>query len=119
MSQVGYGAADAVSIPFDFAVPLTAFVLSPQTNKLVLNPAGTLATGTVLLPLNPADGQTLRVVSSQTQTAITFTANTGDLIVGAITALVANTPVEYSYSLNGTKNSAGVTVNARTWLRTQ
>lgn len=119
MSQAGYGNQDAVAMPFDFYVPLTGFTISPVTNKLVLNPAGTLATGTVNLPLNPLDGQTLRVVSTQTQTAITFVANTGDSIVGAISALVANTPVEYSYSLYGTKNSAGVIVNVRTWVRTQ
>lgn len=119
MSQVGYGNQDPVCIPFDFYVPLTGFSIAPQTSQLVLNPAGTLATGTVLLPLNPADGQRMRVSSTQTQTAITFTANTGDSIVGSITALVANTPVEYAYSLNGTKNSSGVVVNARSWIRVQ
>jgi hypothetical protein len=119
MSQVGYGGGDSVASPFDYKVPLTGFSIAPQSNKLVINPAGTLATGTVLMPLNPLDGQTLRVVSSQTQTAITFTANTGDSIVGSITALVANTPVEYSYSLYGTGNSINPGTGARTWYRTQ
>jgi hypothetical protein len=119
MSQLGYGSGDPLAVPFDYKVPLTGFSISPQSNKLVLNPAGTLATGTVLLPLNPLDGQTLRVVSTQTQTAITFTANTGDSIVGSITALVANTPVEYSYTLYGTGNSINPGTNPRTWVRTQ
>lgn len=116
MSQVGYGPGDSVATPFDYYIPLTGFSISPQTSMLVLRPAGTLATGTVLMPLNPSDGARLRVVSSQTQTAITFTANTGDAIAGAITALVANTPVEYAYSLYGSITAG---TNPRTWLRVQ
>jgi hypothetical protein len=117
MSQVGYGSQDSVAVPFDLYVPLTGFSITPQTNMLVLNPAGTLATGTVLLPLNAPDGASLTIVSTQTQTALTVTANTGDLIVGtAITALVALTPVRLSYSLNG---SIPKGLNPRTWFRTQ
>lgn len=118
MTQIGYGGNDVIAEAFDFAVPLTAFSITMQTGKLVLNPAGTLATGTVTLPLNPPDGAVAEISSTQTQTALTVTANTGDLIAGAaVTALVAVTRVSWRYSLNGTKNSSGVTVNARTWVR--
>lgn len=118
MSQIGYGAGDPIGYPFDFYVPLTAFTITMQTGILVLNPAGTLATGTVNLPLNPPDGCLAEISSTQTQTAITVAANTSDLIAGAaVTALVANTRVGYRYSLNGTKNSTGVVVNPRTWVR--
>lgn len=119
MSQTGYGKGDAVAIPFDHFAPVTGFSITPQTNKLQLTPAGTLATGTVQFPLNPADGQELSIISSQTQTAITLTAGVGDTIATAVTALVANTKYTYSYSLAGAVNSTGVVINARTWLRTQ
>lgn len=121
--QQGYGHNDLLAEPFDFYVPLTAFAITMQTAKLVLNPAGTLATGTVTLPLNPPDGCLLEISSTQTQTALTMTANTGDSIVGAVTALVANTRVAYRYTLFGSAGAnapAGTaTVNARTWVRVQ
>jgi hypothetical protein len=114
--QVGYGHSDVVAEPFDFYVPLTAFTIAMQTAKLVLNPAGTLATGTVTLPLNPPDGTLAEISSTQTQTALTLSANTGDSIVGAVTALVANTRVGYRYSLFGDILKGA---NPRTWIRVQ
>ena len=105
------------SEPFEVYVPLTGFSISPVSSNVVLNPAGTLATGTILLPLNPTDGQKLVITSTQTQTALTVTANTGDFIVGGPTALVAKTAVTLRYSLYGVVNGPGTLgVNARTWF---
>ena len=121
--QTGYGHSDIVAEPFDFYVPLTGFTITMQTAKLVLNPAGTLATGTVNLPLNPPDGTLAEISSTQTQTALTLNANTGDSIVGAVSALVANTRVAYRYTLFGTAGAnapvGAATANARTWIRVQ
>lgn len=120
MSQIGYGPGDCIGYPYDFYVPVTAFVITMITGILVLNPAGTLATGTVNLPSSPPDGALAEISSTQTQTALVVAAATGDLIAGAaVTALVANTRVGWRYSLNGTKNSTGATVNVRTWVRVQ
>ena len=103
--------------PFELYVPLTGFSISPISSNVVLNPAGTLATGTILLPLNPSDGQKLVITSTQTQTALTVTANTNDSIVGGPTALVAKTAVTLRYSLYGVVNGPGTLgVNARTWF---
>jgi hypothetical protein len=113
--QVGLGGPTPDAAPFELYVPLTGFSISPVSSDLVLNPAGTLATGTVTFPTNPIDGQRLTITSTQTQTAITLTAGTGDTINNAVTALVANTPVTYRYSLNGAIGTAGT--NARTWFR--
>jgi hypothetical protein len=115
MSQSGYGSQDSVAIPFDFYVPLTGFSITPQTNRLLLNPAGTLATGTVLLQKNPLDGASLTISSTQTQTAITITPDAADSIVNAPTALVASTEVRIVYSLYG---SIPKGLNPRTWFRT-
>lgn len=121
--QQGYGHGDLCAEPFDFYVPLTGFTITMQTAKLVLNPAGTLATGTVNLPLNPPDGCLAEISSTQTQTALTVAANTGDLIVGAVTALVANTRVAWRYTLFGSAGpgapQGAATANARTWVRVQ
>ena len=82
-----------------YNVPLTAFTLTYANSQvdMILNPAGTLATGTLTTAPNPSDGQRECVVSSQTQTALTVTANTGQTIVNAPTALVANTPICWTF----------------------
>lgn len=77
------------------AVPLTAFTITPAntTTWEILNPAGTLATGTLTMPAQPSDGGRFCISSTQTQTALTVTANTGQTLKGtAVTALVANAP---------------------------
>jgi hypothetical protein len=101
MSQAGYGYNDSHSRPFRVEVPLTGFTITLDQNPtLVITPAGTLATGTVLLPLNPEDGQRFEMISTQTQTALTITANTGDTINNVPTALVALTGVRLGYKLS-------------------
>lgn len=93
------------------STPVTAFSIQVlnSTNVLSLTPAGTLATGTILLPLAPQDGQRVRIFDTQIQTALTITPATGQTINGtAITALAANTPIEYIYQ-----------ASSLTWFRTQ
>jgi hypothetical protein len=61
-----------------------------------IQPAGTLATGTLTTAPLPGDGQRECFLSTQTQTALTWTANSTSItqsISGAPTAAVANTPV--------------------------
>lgn len=94
-------AAQIAGVPgYVKVVPLTAFSLTfanSQTN-MILNPAGTLATGTLTTAANPSDGQRECVLSTQTQTALTWSANTGQTITNGPTALVANVPVCMTYS---------------------
>ena len=78
-------------------VPLTGFTITaPNPNTatfLLLNPAGTLATGTLTMPSAPSDGGSFCVMSTQTQTALTVNANTGQTMGGAaVTALTAYQP---------------------------
>lgn len=104
MSQIGLGAQDSFAVPFRVEVPLTAFSITLDANPiLVLEPAGTLATGTILLPASPLDGQQITIVSTQTQTALTITAAAGDTMQSTVTALVAQTPVKYGYKLSSRK----------------
>lgn len=62
-----------------------------------IQPAGTLATGTLTTAANPGDGQRECFLSTQTQTAITWTANTGQSLANAPTAGVAMTPQCMTY----------------------
>lgn len=63
-----------------------------------IQPAGTLATGTLTTQASPVtDGQRECFLSTQTQTALTWNANTGQSINGAPTAGVANTPICIQY----------------------
>lgn len=63
---------------------LTGFTYTvPNGQQLVLfTPAGTIATGTVTLPANPADGQEVTLATTQTITALTVNANTGQTLQG-------------------------------------
>lgn len=94
-------AAQIAGVPgYTKTVPLTGFSLTfanTQTD-MILIPAGTLATGTITTAPSPSDGQRECVLSSQTQTALTFTANTGQTVTDGPTALVAMTPVCMTYS---------------------
>ena len=147
MSQLGYGVGDVWAGPFQLVVPLTGASISPTSSLLVLNPAGTISTATILLPSNPVDGQRFRVVSSQIVSTLTITpapAQTGgvggtgvggslgaanalgtavpaDLIQDTLTALAAYVSGEWAYSLYGTLGAPIVgtqtTANARTWMR--
>jgi hypothetical protein len=55
--------------------------------RVILNPAGTLATLTVAMPSSPKDGQRVEVASSQIVTALTMSVGT---INGALTTLGVN-----------------------------
>ena len=113
--QLGLGPSSALTEPYELYVPLTGFSIAPQSQMVILNPAGTLATGTITMPTNPTDGQKLVIMSTQTQTALTLTPGSGDSVNTGTTALVANTPVVYRYSLNGAIGTSGT--NARTWFK--
>lgn len=90
---------------YSLSAPATGFsvTVDPGTDALVLNPAGTLATGTVVFPLNPEDGDRLRIATTQTVTALTLTAGTGDTIVNPVTTLAANGFVQFLYQLSSRK----------------
>lgn len=128
MSQIGYGSQDVVGEPAQFVVPLTGQTILMTAAKLLINPAGTLATLVVTLPLNPPDGATVEITSTQILTGLTVGASALDLIVnGVLAAVTGMTPVAsagaggatgriaYRYTLAG--GVAGV--NARTWVRIQ
>ena len=96
---------------YDYQTPTTGFsyTFAAGTQVLVMNPAGTLATGTITMPASPADGMTITFSSSQQITALTMAGN-GASLVGAVTFLPAKTGVTYVYRATGTTWYPTVTV---------
>jgi Head domain of trimeric autotransporter adhesin len=81
--------------------PITGFniTIGPSVSLLMLNPAGTLAIGTIVMPGSPVNGQVINVMTSQVITALTVSGNTGQTILNAPTTLQAGTGFELKYNL--------------------
>lgn len=130
MSQLGYGKQDVVGQPYDFYTNValqgvTGTLTSGQTllmnnNKLVAHIGATLAALTVTLPLNPPDGATAQVTNSVntfTITALTISANTGDVVVGTAVSATSTAPgvtYRFEYTLNGDVTKGA---GPRSWVR--
>ena len=89
---------------YDYQTPSTGFsyTFAAGTTNLVMNPAGTLATGTITMPATPADGMTISISSTQQVTAVTVQGNTGQSLVGAPVQLIPNQPLAFIYRLSNT-----------------
>jgi hypothetical protein len=89
---------------YDYQVLTTGFTytFAAGTQVLVINPAGTLATGTVTMPAAPVDGMNITISSTQQITALTINGNTGQSIVGNTTALKAGGAQTFIYRLSNT-----------------
>jgi hypothetical protein len=89
---------------YDYQVSTTGFsyTFAAGTTVLVMNPAGTLATGTITMPAAPADGMTISFSSTKAITALTVNANTGQSIVGNPTTLLAGGAASFVYRLANT-----------------
>jgi len=106
---------------FNITVP------TPVSNDqwMLLQPAGTLATGTITLPLNTGvpDGTTVLITSTQEITSLTIAINGASAIYGAVSTLGAGTgiairfyqPTNSWYNINlTTVYAAGI----QSWLTT-
>lgn len=87
----------APTVATNLYVPATGFnqtVPTPVSEQqwMILQPAGTLATGTITLPLNTgvADGTEVLVTSTQIITTFTLAANGAANTYGAPTTMAAN-----------------------------
>lgn len=89
---------------YDYQAPSTGFsyTFAAGVNVLVMNPAGTLATGTITMPASPADGMTITFSSTQTITALTVNANTGQSITGQPSSFGAGSASTFVYRLSNT-----------------
>ena len=90
---------------YDYQTPTTGFsyTFAAGTQVLVMNPATSLATGTVTMPASPADGMTITITTTVAIAALTVNANTGQSIVGGgALYLGANSSLQYVYRLSST-----------------
>lgn len=86
----------APTVATNLYVPGTGFNITVPTpvseqQWMILQPAGTLAAGTITLPLNTGvpDGTEVLITSTQTITALTIALNGASAIFGTITTLAA------------------------------
>lgn len=86
-----------------FQAPTTGFTITiaDGIKSLVLDPAGTLATGTINLPANPVDGQEMEISCSQIITALTVAA-AGKTLKSPPTALALGGGFGYRYRASNT-----------------
>jgi hypothetical protein len=81
-----------------YATPTVGQTVTVNSNghvKLLLNPAGTLATLTVAFPASPVDGDVIQMGSTQIVTTLTMSVGT---IVGALAALAVGGSGTWIYS---------------------
>ena len=105
---------------YDFQALTTGFsyTFASGTTTLIINPAGTLATGTITMPGTPADGMVITFTTTQEITAITINGNTGQSIGGTqVAQLPANSAMSFVYRQSNTtwyRNSAPALGNVGT-----
>lgn len=89
---------------YDYTTPVTGFNYTIPANVTVaiMQPAGTLATGTVKMPASAIDGMTVTVSCTQIITALTLSANTGQSVVNPVTTLAAGATSSYLYRATNT-----------------
>lgn len=86
-----------------YQAPTTGFTIAMTVaqSAVSLNPAGTLATGTITLPPTATDGKMVSIWSSQTITALTLNTSNGATITNPVTTISGGAAaVSYLYSLS-------------------
>ena len=80
-------------------VPTTGFTntIASTTSYYVIEPAGTLATGTLTMPASPVNEQVVTVASTQEITALTHSPNTGQTLKGALTTIAVDGNASWIY----------------------
>lgn len=67
-----------------------SYQIADDATDVVIEPAGTIAAHTLVMPVNPSDKQRLRIGCTQIVTTLTMTAQGGTTLKGALTAFAAN-----------------------------
>lgn len=68
---------------------------------MILYNAGTIGSGTVVMPASPLDGQTAHITAAMTVTNLTVNANAGQTLLGAPTTISVSLPVAFVYRATG------------------
>lgn len=91
--------ASGVQRGLQYSAPLTgaSITIAAASSILVIEPAGTIATATIVLPTTPANGTKVDFSTTQTITGLTVSGGGSDTVVNAITTLTANSFASYVY----------------------
>lgn len=89
---------------YSLQVPTTGFSITIVDGvvRQILNPAGTLLAGTIVMPSAPIDGQIVKVSTTQTITSLTVSGNSGQSVIATPTTLVAGGSFSMIYVLIAT-----------------
>lgn len=84
-----------------YSAPLTgaSVTIAANTDVLAVDPAGTIAALTIVLPTSPTDGQEVVIAASQIVIALTLTGT----IIGTLTALAVAGFARFTYSSSAAK----------------
>jgi len=98
---------NALVSPYDLQAPLTgaSHQIADQTAVVIINPAGTIAAYTLLMPVNPYDGQQVRFTATQTVTTLTLTPSGTQTISNAPTTIGAAVTTHFDYIYNQSSNT--------------
>jgi hypothetical protein len=91
-------------VRYNHQTPNTGFDIDidNEVGTLILDPAGTLATGTITMPDTPYDGQVQRICTSATITSLTVNGNTGQTIKNPPSTLTAGSGCGFIYRSTNT-----------------
>lgn len=80
---------DIHRVNYNRQVPAAGFsiTIANQDIFLILDPAGTLATGTITMPASPTDGKIVGISTTQTITSLTIQPNSGQTIADSVSTL--------------------------------
>lgn len=99
---------------YSYQTPATGFNITIGNNvyTLILDPAGALLTGTIVMAAAPVDGQVVRITSTQNISTLTLSPNVGQSI--------SNAPTGFTVSLTGSIGYEFIYRTANTtWYRLQ
>ena len=88
--------ADRTGTNYTYATPSTGFNITLTSPTTLLNPSGTLATGTITFPPTVIDGAKVGVSTTHTITALTLAGN-GNTIVAGPSTLAAGSAMHFVY----------------------
>jgi hypothetical protein len=95
--STNYGTADA-SFSLQSPVNVFSITLGNQIETLVLNAGGTLASGTIIMPSAPVNGQRLKILSTHTITTLTLTPNAGQTVLGSPGTIATGGVIDLIYA---------------------
>ncbi len=102
LASLGGGIADA---SYSSQTPINGFSITVPNgvSTLQLTPAAVLASGTVVMPSSPGNGQWLFVASTQTVSSVMFTAVSGQTILNTPTVLPSGVEIAFQYQTSGNR----------------